>query len=100
MLFDSNEETEIKPIFIDAIKYLGTKDGFDYYSGCLFVKSIFEENKYLDYMKNEVGNLVRINPVRIEMRTYNSCYLGYGLEDLDGEFEYDSEFTLDYQKKN
>ena len=99
MLFDSNEETEIKPIFIDAIKYLGTKDGFDYYSGCLFVKSIFEENKYLDYMKNEVGNLVRINPVRIEMRTYNSCYLGYGLEDLDGEFEYDSEFTLDYQKK-
>ena len=99
MLFDCNEKTDIKPIFIDSIKYLGTKEGFDYYSGHLFVKNIYGENKYLDYMRNEVGENIKINPVRIEMKTGNSCYLGYGLEEFDNEFEYDSEFTLDYQKK-
>lgn len=99
MLFDDSKEEKIKPIYIDSINYLGSKNGFDYYSGHLFVKNIYGGNKYLNYMKNEVGKFVKINPVRIEMKTCNSCYLGYGLEEFDDEFEYDSEFTLDYMKK-
>ncbi len=50
-------------------------------------------------MKDEIGNFVRINPVRIEMKTEGSCYLGYGLDSFDEDFEYDDEFTLDNSGK-
>ena len=40
-----------------------------------------------------------INPVRIELKTKLSCYLGYGLDLEDEDFEYDDEFAIDEQKR-
>ena len=87
---------QVRPIFIDKIEYLGSKDGFDYYSGYLFVVSKDGKRIYLDKMKDSNGVLSIINPIRIELKTERSCYIGYGLDLEDDGFEYDNEFSIDH----
>lgn len=99
MLFNNIEPTYVKPIYIDEIVYLGIKDGFDYYSGNLYIYNKFGNKIYLNYMRNEREQSIKINPIRIEIKSNNSCYLGYGLDTEDKDFEYDNEFTLDYKGK-
>jgi len=99
MLFDSVQANRIRPLNIDSIKYLGTKDGFDYYSGNLYVITKNVDKKYLNSMKDDNNCYVNINPVRIEIKSDNACYLGYGLDIYDENFEYDNEFTLDFEGK-
>lgn len=87
---------QIRPIFIDKIEYLGSKEGFDYYSGFLFVVDKEGKHIYLNKMRDSKGIVSIINPVRIELKTEHSCYIGYGLDANDPEFEYDNEFSIDY----
>ena len=89
----------VRPIYIDSIKYLGNKDNYDFYSGMLFIIDREGRKTYLNAMKNEFNNYVKINPVRIEIKNECSCYLGYGLNPYDEDFEFDDEFTLDSQGK-
>lgn len=89
---------EIRPIYIDTINYLGTIDNFDYYSGSLFVIDKNGRKTYLNSMYDEKNRCwKKINPVRIEIKSERSCYLGYGLDLDDENFEYDDEFALDYK---
>ena len=87
---------QIKPIFVERIEYLGFKDEFDYYSGYLFVVDKEGRRIYLDKMKDSNGVVSIINPIRIELKTEHSCYIGYGLDVEDEDFEYDNEFSIDY----
>jgi len=87
---------QIRPIYIDNIYYLGTKEGFDYYSGHLFIIDKNGQKIYLDKMRDSSGKLSVINPIRIELKTPHSCYIGYGLDVEDEDFEYDNEFSVDY----
>lgn len=87
---------QVRPIFVDKIKYLGSKEGFDYYSGYLFVVDREGKRIYLDKMRDSKGIVSTINPIRIELKTEHSCYIGYGLDVEDEEFEYDNEFSIDY----
>jgi hypothetical protein len=99
VLFDKIDSEVIRPVYIGSIRYLGNKDSFDYYSGSLFILNKEKKRVYLNKMINERNEIVRINPVRIEIKSENSCYLGYGLDTNDAEFEFDDEFTLDFQRK-
>lgn len=50
-------------------------------------------------MRDSAGKVSIINPIRIELKTSHSCYIGYGLDMEDEEFEYDNEFSVDYLGK-
>lgn len=98
-LFDKNEFVSIKPIYLNNIKYLGNPNGFDLYSASLFIIDRDGKKKYLNNMKDESGEFIRINPVRLDFLASNSLYMGYGLDLKDRDFEYDSEFTLNYKSE-
>lgn len=95
ILFDKLEPEQIKPVYLDNIKYLGKKENYDYYSGNLFIVDRRGHKIYLNNMRDEFNNHVKINPVRIEIKSATSCYLGYGLDPYDEDYEFDNEFTLD-----
>lgn len=86
-------------IYIENINYLGAKDYYDYYCGNLYIIDKYGRKIYLNKMKNEKNDFIQINPIRIELKDKNSCYLGYGLDLLDTEFEYDNEFNLNCYDK-
>ncbi len=85
-LFGKAIPEPIKPLYVDGITFMGTKEGFDIYSGSAFVLRNDSGKSYLQKSK--------INPIRIEMKNERSCYVGYAFntnaEDLD-EYE---EFAL------
>lgn len=92
MLLDLEKEESCRPFYINNINYLGDCEGCDVYSGELFfINSRNGVKKYADYMKNTDGQSVKINPLRIELKTKRTCYIGYGLDD---NMEYNDEFTL------
>lgn len=91
--------TKIKNLFIDSVEYLGERDGFDYYSGKMFYYDSSSCKKYIASMMDYKGVEHIINPIRIELKTKLSCYLGYGLDLEDKDFEYDDEFAIDEQKR-
>ena len=94
MIFDNSSPQNMKPIYFSDLTYLGTKDGGDIYSAHLYFIDKEGNRDYIDYMCGNKNESVRINPVRIELKTLSSCYLGYGLDVDDPEFEYDGEFIL------
>lgn len=99
MLFDMNDLKSCRTIYIENINYLGAKDYYDYYCGNLYIIDKYGKKIYLNKMKNEKNDFIQINPIRIELKDENSCYLGCGLDLLDTEFEYDSEFNLNCYDK-
>ena len=93
------EVKQIRPVYIESVIYLGNRNGYDYYSGVLFVKNKDGEKIYLNHMKKDDGSYVKINPVRMEYKGETTCYLGYGLDEDDDEyFEYDDDFTINRDK--
>ena len=88
-------EKRINPVYIETLKFLGRKNGTSYYSGILFLKNNEGQKIYLDYMKEDDGTHVKINPIRFEHKGISSCYLGYGLEINDkNHFKCKGEFTF------
>lgn len=82
-------------LYIYKLRFLGTRDGADYYSGQLYLTGRDGKRVPVNYAPNQhTGEKVRINPLRIELKTLSSCYLGYGLHANDPEFEYEDEFAL------
>ena len=96
MLFDSVEAEAIYPIFINKLRYLGESEDSDIYSGELFFLSRNTGARtFIKSLTDHNGQPVKINPLRIELRTQFTCYIGYGLIETDKEFDYDGEFALD-----
>lgn len=83
----------LRPFYIDNIKFLKNRNGFDFYSGHIFILSRHGRKIYLDKMKNDYGKIDRINPVRLEIKDDRSCWIVFGLgKDLD---DFEAEFSFD-----
>ncbi len=82
---------------ISHISYLKTIDGFDIYSGELF-KWYQQEKTWQKVvsLKDKKGNPIKVNPIRIEIMTNHTCYLGYGLDLEDPELDSYDEFSISY----
>lgn len=88
--------SRIRPMYIDNIKYIGETEQGYFYSGKIYlIDKSKNQKRYLDYLYNERGEKLTINPIRIEKRTERTVYIGYGLNENDEELEYDNEFTID-----
>ena len=101
MYFERAKASRIKTLYIDKINYLGSNDSGEYFVGYLYLINKKSYKKiYIDYLYNEKGEKIKINPLRIEKRTENTIYLGYGLDIEDNEyFEFDGEFSIDPDDK-
>lgn len=99
MFIDKSTPNSIKPIYIDNIEYLTTRDGFDLYKGSLYIKNQHGFKHYLNKLEDRNGNLVKINPVRLEIMNNASLYIGYGLDMDDPDFDFNDEFSIDEDKK-
>ena len=96
MLFDCAKEETIRPLYIDKLRYLGEYEKSDIYSGELFFLNHNTGVRMpVKYLTDSKGQAIQVNPLRIELRTNLTCYIGYGLAEADKEFDYDDEFTLD-----
>ena len=90
----------IRPFYISDVHYLMTENGSDYYSGDLFLINKYGERIYLDHMRDYFdGEYIKVNPVRLEMKTNNSCYLGYGLDLNDEDYDYENDFCISDDNK-
>lgn len=99
MFFDKSTPNLIRPIYIDNIEYLTTRDGFDLYKGSLYIKKQHGIKYYFNKLEDRNGNLVEINPVRLEIMNNASLYIGYGLDMDDPEFDFNGEFCIDRDMK-
>ena len=90
---------QIRPFYISDIRFITEKDGFDVYSGNLFLYSSVSGKRSYTNMRDENNVWHRINPLKIELKTLASAYLGYGLDLDDPDLEYDGEFAVDYDGK-
>ena len=101
MLFDKDKPVEIKTIYIDKIEFLYEDEEYklDCYSGLLYLINKNGGKDYLNMMRNEVNDFVKVNPLRIEIKSDNSCYLEYGLDKYNKDFEFEGEFMIDCQGK-
>lgn len=77
---------KFNPFYVESITFLGSRDGYDFYSGYVFVKDKDGNKKYLNEMKNDKGKMERINPIRLEMKDEDSCWIVYGLGDEIDDF--------------
>ena len=69
--------------YIFNIKYLGNDSEFDLYSGELF------------FFRNGIWKIYKdSNPIRIELKTMSSCFIGYGLDIKSPDFDYNGEFSI------
>lgn len=83
----------LRPFYVDNIKFLKSRDGFDFYSGHVFILNQDGRKVYLDEMKNDDGEIDRINPIRLEMKDDKSCWIVFGLgKDID---DFEAEFSFD-----
>ncbi len=100
MILGASKEETIRPLHINNLKYLGQIDERDIYSGELFfINHNTGMRTPVKSMKDDKGQYIQINPLRIELRTNNTCYIGYGLIEDDEDFEYDGEFAIDRDGK-
>lgn len=93
MIMDKAYSEEIKPIYVAKLKYLGEKDNASIYSGQIFIKKA-GNRIYLNTMNDNKNRSIHVNPIRIELKTLYTCYIGYGLDEHDSDFEYDNEFAI------
>lgn len=87
---------EIKPFYVDNLRFLARREGFDFYSGSLFVMTAKGKKIYLNRMRNDSGGYDRINPVRLEMKDDRTCWIVFGLGKSIDDFE--SEFSFDINR--
>lgn len=94
MLIDESTPHEIQPFYIDHICFIQDDDGSLFYSGSIYILDRMGHKVYLNKMPDGQGNMTNMNPVRIELRTDNSCFIvaGYNRNDWD---DFVGEFTLD-----
>ena len=82
---------------ISNISYLKTIDEFDIYTGELFKWHPLERTwQKIESLNDKGGNSKKVNPIRIEIMTDHTCYLGYGLDLEDPELDSYDEFSISY----
>jgi len=98
MLGDAASPTYIKTIYIENLRFIGKIDDSPYYSGSMYFIHNSGNMIYLDKMKNDAGDFDKTNPVRIELRSDNSCWMVAGLE-IDDINDFLGELFLDQYHK-
>lgn len=98
MLTGKASYEEIKPFYVDHLWYIGEVDGCHYYTGSAYIINRDGWKTYLNTMPNSDGTYDDINPVRIELRSENSCFIVAGVnpDDMD---DFLGEFTLDTKNR-
>ena len=94
MLTGKSSYEEIKPFYVDHLWYIGEFDGCHYYTGSAYIINRNGWKTYLNTMLNSRGEFDKINPIRIELRSENSCFIVAGVNPDDIN-EFLDEFTLD-----
>lgn len=89
-----DSRTKIRGCVVKNLKFLGTRDGFDFYSGKIYQKDRFGNLRYMDRMLSDDGEPEDINPVRVEMRNDETCWIVYGFKSPDLN-DFIAEFTMD-----
>lgn len=89
---------EIKPFYVDHLWHIGEFDGCHYYTGSAYIVNREGWKTYLNTMPNSEGTTDDINPVRIELKSENSCFIVAGVnpDDMD---DFLGEFTLDTKNR-
>ena len=98
MLTGKASYEEIKPFYVDHLWYIGEFDGCHYYTGSAYIINRDGWKTYLNTMANSEGTTDDINPIRIELRSENSCFIVAGVnpDDMD---DFLGEFTLDTKNR-
>lgn len=98
MLTGKASHEEIKPFYVDHLWYIGEFDGCHYYTGNAYIINRDGWKTYLNTMPNSEGTTDDINPIRIELRSENSCFIVAGVnpDDMD---DFLGEFTLDTKNR-
>ncbi len=98
MLTGKASYEEIKPFYVDHLWYIGEFDGCHYYTGSAYIINRDGWKTYLNTMANSEGTYDDINPIRLELRSENSCFIVAGVnpDDMD---DFLGEFTLDTKNR-
>lgn len=98
MLTGKASYEEIKPFYVDHLWYIGEFDGCHYYTGSAYIINRDGWKTYLNTMANSEGIYDDINPIRLELRSDNSCFIVAGVnpDDMD---DFLGEFTLDTKNR-
>lgn len=88
----------IKPFYVDHLMYMCEIDGCCYYTGSLYIINRYGKKIYLNSMPNDKGEYEKVNPVRIELRNKDSCFIVAGVNSDDMN-DFLGEFTLDSMNK-
>ena len=94
MLTGKASYEKIKPFYVDHLWYIGAFDGCHYYTGSAYIVNRNGWKTYLNTMPNSSGTFDKINPIRIELKSENSCFIVAGVNP-DNISEFLDEFALD-----
>lgn len=89
---------KIKPFYVNHIWYTGESSGCQYYTGSVYIIDQEGRKKYLNTMTNGEGTYDITNPVRIELRSENTCFIVAGINPNDMN-DFLGEFTLDTKNR-
>ena len=98
MLTGKASYEEIKPFYVDHLWYIGEFDGCHYYTGSVYIVNRDGWKTYLNTMPNSDGTYDDINPIRIELKSENSCFIVAGVNPDDVD-DFLGEFTLDTKNR-
>ena len=98
MLTGKASYEEIKPFYVDHLWYIGEFDGCHYYTGSAYIINRDGWKTYLNTMPNSDGTYDDINPIRIELKSENSCFIVAGVNPDDVD-DFLGEFTLDTKNR-
>ena len=98
MLTGEASYEEIKPFYVDHLWYIGEFDGCHYYTGSAYIINRDGWKTYLNTMANSEGTYDDINPIRLELRSENSCFIVAGVNPNDMD-DFLGEFTLDTRNR-
>ncbi|MCH5323868.1 MAG: hypothetical protein J1E39_01520 [Eubacterium sp.] len=94
MLTGASNYEPIKTFYVDHLWYIGEIEGCHYYTGSAYIINRDGRKVYLNTMANDKGIFESTNPIRLELRSENSCFIvaGVNRDDMD---DFLGEFTLD-----
>lgn len=83
MLDNAISSSYMKTIYVEKLHFIGNIEDCIYYSGTMYFRHPDGRKIYLNTMKNDYGICETTNPVRIELRSNNTCWMVAGLESDD-----------------
>lgn len=83
MLDNATSSSYMKTIYVEKLHFIGNIEDCIYYSGTMYFRHTDGRKIYLNTMNNDYGISEATNPVRIELRSNNTCWMVAGLESDD-----------------